>query len=56
MCPSTLSCTCRVAFKTKNTLALDMMRRALDAGYGNSSKFREGVRRLGLNYAVAVES
>jgi SRSO17 transposase len=56
-----------VQFKTKNTLALDMMSRALEDGlppgvvladtaYGNSSKFREKVRALGLHYAVAVES
>jgi len=56
-----------LVFKTKNTLALEMLQRALDDGmprglvladtaYGNSSKFREGVRALGLQYAVAVES
>jgi len=54
-------------FKTKNTLAIEMLQRALDDGmprglvladtaYGNSSKFRERVRALGLHYAVAVES
>ena len=54
-------------FKTKNTLAIEMLRRALDDGmprglvladtaYGTSTRFREQVRELGLNYAVAVES
>ncbi len=54
-------------FKTKNTLAIEMLQRALDDGmprglvladtaYGNSSTFREKVRALGLHYAVAVES
>ena len=56
-----------IEFKTKNTLALDMLKRAIDdewprglvladTAYGNSSKFREKVRELGLHYAVAVES
>jgi SRSO17 transposase len=56
-----------VPFKTKNTLAIEMLARAIDDGwtkgivladtaYGNSSKFREKVRGLGLHYAVAVES
>ncbi len=54
-------------FRTKNTIAIEMLQRALDDGlprglvladtaYGNSSRFREQVRELGLNYAVAVES
>lgn len=54
-------------FKTKNTLAIEMLERAIadgfpvglvlaDTAYGNSSKFREKVRALGLHYAVAVES
>ena len=56
-----------VGFKTKPQLALDMLRRAVDAdlprgtvvadeGYGNSAEFREGCRRLGLDFAVAVSS
>lgn len=51
-----------VGFKTKPQLALDMIRRAVDAdlprgtvvadeGYGNSAEFREGCRRLGLDFA-----
>jgi SRSO17 transposase len=56
-----------VGFKTKPRLALDMLRRAVkaglprgtvlaDEGYGGSSEFREGCRKLGLNFAVAVSS
>jgi SRSO17 transposase len=54
-----------VGFKTKPQLALDMLRRAVaadlprgtvlaDEGYGNSAEFREGCRKLGLDFAVAV--
>ena len=53
-------------FKTKPQLALEMLRRAVaakvpegvvlaDAAYGSSSKFREGVRELGLHYAMGVD-
>lgn len=53
-------------FKTKPQLALEMLRRAVaakvpegvvlaDAAYGNSSKFRECVRGLGLHYAMGVD-
>ena len=56
-----------VEFKSKPELALDMLRRAVkadlprgtvlaDEGYGNSAEFREGCRKLGLNFAVAVRS
>jgi SRSO17 transposase len=56
-----------VRFKTKPQLALDMLRRAVkadlprgtvlaDEGYGGSSEFREGCRKLGLRFAVAVSS
>lgn len=56
-----------LVFQTKTQLALNMMRRAIadgipkgvvlaDAGYGDSSEFRKGVRHLGLDYAVAVSS
>jgi len=56
-----------VRFKTKPQLALDMLRRAVranlprgtvlaDEGYGGSSEFREGCRKLGLDFAVAVSS
>jgi SRSO17 transposase len=56
-----------VVFKTKPELALDMIRRAVeddvpfgvllaDSGYGDSSKFREEVRWLGLDYAVGVHA
>jgi SRSO17 transposase len=54
-----------VTFKTKPQLALEMIRRAMkqhvapgvvlgDTAYGSSSEFRQGVRSLGLHYAVAV--
>ena len=53
-------------FKTKGTLALDMIRRALDdnvprgvvlgdAGYGTSSDFRHQVQLLDLQYSLGVE-
>lgn len=53
-------------FKTKPQLALDMMRRAVkakiprgvvlaDSAYGSSVEFREGVRDLGLHFAVGVD-
>lgn len=56
-----------VEFKTKPQLALDMIRRAVkadlprgtvlaDEGYGNSVEFREGCRKLGLDFAVAIRS
>lgn len=56
-----------VAFKTKITLALDMIERArkagiageimlADAAYGDSSQFRNGVRRLGFDFAVGIQS
>ena len=54
-----------VTFKTKPQQALEMMTRAMkqrvppgvvlgDTAYGSSSEFRQGVRALGLHYAVAV--
>lgn len=54
-----------VVFKTKPELALDMVRRAVeagvprgmvlgDAGYGTSSDFRLELRRLGLDYSLGV--
>jgi SRSO17 transposase len=54
-----------VTFKTKPQLALEMIRRAMnqhvppglvlgDSAYGSSSELRQGVRALGLHYAVAV--
>lgn len=54
-----------VQFKTKPELALDMIRRAVadgiplgvilaDSAYGTSSAFRDGIRSLGLHYAVGV--
>jgi SRSO17 transposase len=54
-----------VTFKTKPQLALEMIRRAMrqrvspgvvlgDTAYGSSSQLRQGVRALGLHYAVAV--
>jgi SRSO17 transposase len=56
-----------VTFKTKITLALDMIERArkagiageimlADAAYGDSSEFRNGVRRLGFDFAVGIQS
>jgi SRSO17 transposase len=54
-------------FKTKIDLALDMIARAIDdnipgevvladSGYGDSHAFRETVRTLGLDYAVAIHA
>jgi SRSO17 transposase len=56
-----------VTFKTKPQLALEMLMRAMeqrvppgvvlaDTAYGSSSEFRQGIRSLGLHYAVAVYS
>lgn len=56
-----------VVFQTKPELALKMIRRAVDDGvapgavlvdtvYGNSTRFRRGVRNMGLPCAVAVQS
>lgn len=56
-----------VQFQTKPQLALGMIQRAVDddlpkgvvlgdTAYGTSSAFRLGVRDLGLDYALAVES
>jgi SRSO17 transposase len=54
-----------VQFKTKPELALEMIRRAVadniplgvilaDSAYGTVGTFRDGVRELGLHYAVGV--
>jgi len=56
-----------VVFKTKPELALDLIRQAVvdevppglvlaDAAFGTSRDFRDGIRSLGLQYAVAVNS
>jgi SRSO17 transposase len=56
-----------VTFKTKPQIALDQLTTAqaagvplgtvlADAGYGNSSAFREGVTALGLRYVMGVQS
>jgi SRSO17 transposase len=56
-----------VGFKTKPQLALDMLRRAVEADlprgtvladetYGNSSHFRDGVRKLNLDFAAAINA
>lgn len=56
-----------VAFQTKPQIALDQIRNALtaglptgvvlaDAGYGIDTAFRTGVRALGLDYVVGVQS
>jgi SRSO17 transposase len=55
-----------VEFKTKPELALEMIHKAVvdgvppgillgDAAFGTSRDFRDGVRKLGLQYAVAVD-
>lgn len=55
-----------LTFKTKPELALDMIRRAVqakvppgvvlaDSAYGSSSDFRAGIRDLGLHFAVGVD-
>jgi SRSO17 transposase len=55
-----------VGFQTKPELALGLMRQALadgvppglvlaDQAFGSSIDFREGIRNLGLHYAVAVD-
>lgn len=55
-----------VVFKTKPDQALDMIRRTVldgippgvilaDCGFGDSTAFRDGVRALGLHFAVGVE-
>lgn len=57
----------KVRFATKPELALQMIRRALDTdlprgvvladcAYGGATEFRAELRRLGLDYAVAVNS
>jgi SRSO17 transposase len=54
-----------IVFRTKIELALEMIRRAVDAGvpgdilladsaYGSSASFRKSVRQLGFDYAVAI--
>ena len=56
-----------VEFKTKPQQALEMIRRAVedgvptgailaDCGFGDSNDFRDGIRALGLHYAVGVEA
>ena len=56
-----------IAFATKTALALKQLRAAsrakvprgvvlADAGYGNDTDFRTGVRKLGLTYAVGIQS
>lgn len=56
-----------IEFKTKPELAMEMVKRAMaaglptgvmlaDAAYGSSSTFRKGLRELGLEYAVGVNS
>ncbi|MBI4465735.1 MAG: IS701 family transposase [Acidobacteria bacterium] len=55
-----------IRFQTKPAIALDQIRRAVedgvrkapvlaDAGYGNDSKFREGITAAGLPYVVGVQ-
>ena len=56
-----------IAFQTKPEIALQQIRQAkeqgvpigvvlTDAGYGNGMAFRTGVTKLGLQYAVGIES
>jgi SRSO17 transposase len=56
-----------IRFQTKPEIALQQMRTAVDreiprapvltdAAYGNDTKFREGIRELGLLYVVGVQS
>ena len=56
----------RVGFATKTALALEQLRRAraeqvpsgvvlADAGYGNDADFRDGIRSVGLTYAVGIQ-
>jgi SRSO17 transposase len=56
-----------IQFTTKTALALKQLRAArrakvpggvvlADAGYGNDTDFRSGIRKLGLTYAVGIQS
>jgi SRSO17 transposase len=56
-----------IAFKTKSQIALDQLKTAhaagiplgtvlADSGYGYDSQFRDGVTKLGLLYAVGIQS
>ena len=56
-----------IVFKTKPEIALNLIRDAqaagiapgtvlADAGYGNDSKFRDGVTALGLRYVVGIQT
>jgi SRSO17 transposase len=56
-----------VTFRTKPEIALEQIREAVeqgvphgvvlaDAGYGNTTAFREGITALGLTYAVGIQS
>lgn len=56
----------KLEFRTKPQLALDMMSRAVkaktpegvvlaDSAYGTSVEFRDGIRELGLHFAVGVD-
>jgi SRSO17 transposase len=56
-----------IAFETKPQIALEQIRKAFeqgvppapvlaDAGYGNDSRFRNGITELGLSYMVGIQS
>jgi SRSO17 transposase len=56
-----------IVLQTKPEIALDQIREALeagippgivlaDAGYGNDSKFRDGITALGMRYSVGIQS
>jgi SRSO17 transposase len=57
----------RIGFQTKPEIALQQIRTAVDrqipsapvladAGYGNDTKFREGITEAGLLYVVGIQS
>jgi len=56
-----------IVFQTKPQIALDQLRAAVadgikpefvlaDAGYGNDTDFRDGITKIGLPYAVGIQS
>lgn len=57
----------QISFETKPQIALSQIKQAVedgaapgvvvaDAGYGNDSRFRQGITGLGLEYAVGIQS
>lgn len=56
-----------IAFRTKPEIALEQLQQAVeqqiprgvvlaDAGYGNSTSFRQAIKELGMQYVVGIES